>query len=469
METKRETFQDYPVYSLSEIAFSLHKVVERTYPQPYYIKAEILKLNYYPHSGHCYPELVEKEGNTIKAEMRAVIWASHYQRINERFIQITGNPLKENISILCLASIEFSPKHGLALHIQDIEPSYTLGEMVKNRNAVIERLKKEGVFTANKRLEMPLLPKRIAVISVETSKGFSDFMTTLNGNRYGYRFETELFPSILQGDKAIVGITGRLAEIEMRRQEFDCVVIVRGGGGDVGLSCYDEYEMARCVATFPLPVFTGIGHSTNLSVTDMVAHTYNITPTDVAFALIGYFQSFDEQVQECQKRLVEMAKVILADEQVKLVELDARRKIAVPKVISQSRNRLIQLSQDISLKSKGLLMFQRTLLQNASAGMERLSQARMSGERKELERLSESLKTLGPLCLSKQNERIGHLEDKIQLLHPENILKRGFSITRHNGKAILDASQLTNGDEIVTQVYAGEVKSRVETTMANPC
>ena len=467
METKRETFQDYPVYSLSEIAFSLHKVVERTYPQPYYIKAEILKLNYYPHSGHCYPELVEKEGNTIKAEMRAVIWASHYQRINERFIQITGNPLKENISILCLASIEFSPKHGLALHIQDIEPSYTLGEMVKNRNAVIERLKKEGVFTANKRLEMPLLPKRIAVISVETSKGFSDFMTTLNGNRYGYRFETELFPSILQGDKAIVGITGRLAEIEMRRQEFDCVVIVRGGGGDVGLSCYDEYEMARCVATFPLPVFTGIGHSTNLSVTDMVAHTYNITPTDVAFALIGYFQSFDEQVQECQKRLVEMAKVILADEQVKLVELDARRKIAVPKVLSQSRNRLIQLSQDIALKSKGLLMLQRTLLQNASAGMERLSQARMLSERKELERLSESLKTLGPLCLSKQNERIGHLEDKIQLLHPENILKRGFSITRHNGKAVTDASRLTSGDEIVTQVYAGEVKSRVETTINN--
>ncbi len=395
METKRETFHDHPVYSLSEIAFSLHKVVERTYPQPYFIKAEILKLNFYPHSGHCYPELVEKEGNAIKAEMRAIIWAANYQRINDRFVQITGNPLKENISILCLARIEFSPKHGLALHIEDIEPTYTLGEMVKNRNAVIERLKKEGVFTRNKNLQMPLLPKRIAVISVETSKGYSDFITTLNGNRYGYRFVTELFPSILQGDKAIVGITGRLAEIEMRQKEFDCVVIVRGGGGDVGLSCYDEYEMAHRVATFPLPVLTGIGHSTNLSVTDMVAHMYNITPTDVAFALIGYFQTFDEQVQECQGRIVEVSRRLLVDEQAKLL------------------------------------------------------------------RMTEAVRMLPVVRLTEQQGRVGVMEEKVRLLHPDNILKRGFSITRHNGKVITNATTLKSGDELQTQVYEGEITSVV--------
>lgn len=389
----RETFHDHPVYSLSEIAFSLHKVVERTYPQPYFIKAEILKLNFYPHSGHCYPELVEKEGNSIKAEMRAIIWAANYQRINDRFIQITGNPLKENISILCLARIEFSPKHGLALHIEDIEPTYTLGEMVKNRNAVIERLKKEGVFTANKRLEMPLLPKRIAVISVETSKGYSDFITTLNGNRYGYRFVTELFPSILQGDKAIAGITGRLAEIEMRQTEFDCVVIVRGGGGDVGLSCYDEYEMAHRVATFPLPVLTGIGHSTNLSVTDMVAHTYNITPTDVAFALIGYFQTFDEKLQECQSRIVEVSRRLLVDEQSKIL------------------------------------------------------------------RMTEAARMLPLVRLTEQQGRVGMIEEKVRLLHPENILKRGFSITRHNGKVVTNVADLKSGDELHTQVYEGEMTS----------
>jgi len=462
MENKRETFQDHPVYSLSEIAYSLHKVVERTYPQPYFIKAEILKLNFYPHSGHCYPELVEKEGNSIKAEMRAVIWASNYQRINDRFIQITGNPLKENISILCLARIEFSPKHGLALHIEDIEPTYTLGEMVKNRNAVIERLKKEGVFSANKRLKMPLLPKRVAVISVETSKGFSDFITTLNGNRYGYRFETELFPSILQGDKAIAGITGRLAEIKLRQSEFDCVVIVRGGGGDVGLSCYDDYEMALQVATFPLPVLTGIGHSTNLSVTDMVAYAYNITPTDVAFALIEYFQTFDEKVQECHQRLVEMTKIILSEEQNKLLELDARRKIAIPKVISQHRSALGQVSQTLMLKSKEIVLLKNTELKNIHNELLRISKDRMKDAGEDIVELMERIKTLLPLYMGRHKELIDGVESKVRLLHPDNILKRGFSITRFKGKAVSDASQLQPGDELITQVYQGEVHSEVK-------
>lgn len=418
METPRETFQDHPIYSLSEITMSLHRVVERTYPQPYYIKAEILKLNYYPHSGHCYPELVEKEGNSIKAEMRAVIWSANYQRINQRFLDITGNPLKENISILCLASIEFSPKHGLALHIQDVEPNYTLGEMMKNRKAVIERLQKEGVFMQNKNLKMPVLPKRIAVISVETSKGFSDFISTLNNNRYGYCFQTELFTSILQGDKAIVGITTRLDEIEKRQQDFDCVVIVRGGGGDVGLSCYDDYRMAHRVATFPLPVLTGIGHSTNLSVTDMVAHIYNITPTDVAFQLIGAFQKFDEKVN--------------------------------------------QLSQDLALKSKGVLMQHQARLINFQDALTRTAKYRLERSAVEVTNIADNLGNMAAHLMQRQQDVLSTLEDKVKLLHPDHILKRGFSITRLNGKAVVDASTMKSGDELVTQVYQGEVKSVVK-------
>lgn len=418
METPRETFQDHPIYSLSEITMSLHRVVERTYPQPYYIKAEILKLNYYPHSGHCYPELVEKEGNSIKAEMRAVIWSANYQRINQRFLDITGNPLKENISILCLASIEFSPKHGLALHIQDVEPNYTLGEMMKNRKAVIERLQKEGVFMQNKNLKMPVLPKRIAVISVETSKGFSDFISTLNNNRYGYCFQTELFTSILQGDKAIVGITTRLDEIEKRQQDFDCVVIVRGGGGDVGLSCYDDYRMAHRVATFPLPVLTGIGHSTNLSVTDMVAHIYNITPTDVAFQLIGAFQKFDEKVN--------------------------------------------QLSQDLALKSKGVLMQHQARLINFQDALTRTAKYRLERSAAEVTNIADNLGNMAAHLMQRQQDVLSTLEDKVKLLHPDHILKRGFSITRLNGKAVVDASTMKSGDELVTQVYQGEVKSVVK-------
>lgn len=461
MDSQRETFQGKPVFTLSEIAMSLHRVVERTYPQPYFIKAEILKLNYYPHSGHCYPELVEKEGNGIKAEMRAIIWSDSYKRINERFVQITGSPLKENIGILCLATIEFSPKHGLALHIQDIEPTYTLGEMVKNRNAVIARLKKEGVFTKNKNLPMPTLPKRIAVISVETSKGFSDFITTLNGNKSEYRFETELFPSILQGDKAVVGITGRLSEIEMRQNEFDVVVIVRGGGGDVGLSCYDEYEMAYKVATFPLPVFTGIGHSTNLSITDMVAHTYNITPTDVAFALIGYFTAFDEKVQEAFNAIAKRAQEIFADQKQQLLEFDASCRIAAPKILSGHRQQLGQFAQLVALKSKELLLIQGNALDQSWADVMRLYAERVSFERGQVQEVARQLEAEASRMLVRQQELVTTMEDKVRILHPDNILKRGFSITRHNGKAVTNAKGLKKGDELVTQLYKGEVTSVV--------
>lgn len=417
MDEQRETFHDHPVFTLSEIAMSLHRVVERTYPQPYFIKAEILKLNFYPHSGHCYPELVEKDGNSIKSEMRAVIWASNFQRINERFQQIAGTPLKENISILCLATIEFSPKHGLALHIQDIEPSYTLGEMLKNRNAVVERLKKEGVFDKNKQLTLPLLPKRIAVISVETSKGYSDFITTLKENRYGYSFATELFPSILQGDKAITGIKDRLAEIALRPGDFDCVVIVRGGGGDVGLSCYDDYGLAYQVATFPMPIFTGIGHSTNLSVTDMVAFSSNITPTDVAFSLLQYFITFDEQLRDLQRQMVEKAKDTLLSNKMFLGQTNERLSMFARMLIQQNRTQLDTYAEQLTREANAMLAHQLDILKS--------------------------------------------LEEKLVLLNPASILKRGFSITRLNGKAVTSANQLQPGDTLVTQVFEGEVTSVV--------
>ena len=461
-DNPRETFNDHPVYTLSEIAMSLHRVVERTYPQPYYIKAEVLKLNFYPHSGHCYPELVEKENNAIKAEMRAIIWATNFQRINQRFEQITGEKLKEDISILCLASIEFSPKHGLALHIQDIEPTYTLGEMVKNKLAVIERLKKEGVFTQNKSLQLPLVPKRIAVISVETSKGYSDFITTLANNRYGYCFQTELFPSILQGEKAIMGITGRLAEIELRRDEFDCVAIVRGGGGDVGLSCYDDYRMAQCVATFPLPVLTGIGHSTNQTVTDMVAHTFNITPTDVAFFLIGHYRKFEEKLQQAFDLLARRAREIIAMERQHLVELDAARRIAVPRMLAEQHRLLGTFAQQVAIKSKELLLTQGGVLSNLGQKLKLLQEERLGQGRSGLGQMAERIATASSQLVQRQREQLDNMEDKIRLLHPDNILKRGFSITRLKGKAVTSAEALRAGDHIVTQLYEGEVKSIVE-------
>ena len=459
---ERETFNNHTVYSLSDVAMSIHKMIERTYTRPYYIKAEILKLNYYPYSGHCYPELVEREGNTIKTEMRAVIWSTHFQDINRRFQQITGEPLKENIRILCLATIQFSPKHGLALHIEDIEPTYTLGEMVKNRQEVIARLKKEGLFDKNRSLPMPLLPKRVAVISVETSKGYSDFMQTLQQNEYGYRFKTELFPSILQGDKAITGIMGRLGEIAQRQDDFDVVVIVRGGGGDVGMSCYDDYELTRNVATFPMPVLTGIGHSTNLTVTDMVAHANFITPTDVAFSLLAAFRHFDEQLEDAMSRIVQRVQQQISDSRQDMLKVETTLQYKLPKVLDLHRNILADTYKDLVFKSKELMMNQHFKLKEIMREVTKSTQIQAQHSRQLLTTMEERLPRECRALLKRRTHDFTAVEEKLQLLSPENVLKRGYSITLKNGKAVTDAAELQAGDKLVTRFYQGGVVSTVE-------
>lgn len=414
----RETFNNRPIYTLSEVAQSLQNVISRTYTNSYYIKAEILKLNYYPHSGHCFPELAEKENGKIKAEMRAIIWSSQFQSINERFLSITGEPLKESINILCLAKVEFSTRYGLALHIEDIEPIYTLGEMERNRREAIAKLKKEGVFNANKQLKLPLVPKRIAVISVETSKGFSDFMVTLQKNSWGYKFECELFPSILQGDKAIITISQQISEIHKRKQDFDCIVIVRGGGGDVGLSCYDDYSLAKAIATAPLPIISGIGHATNETVSGMVSYANKITPTEVAYFLIQQFHNFSIAVEELQSAITTYALEILKDENHYFTQ--------VKQLIKHTCDKYCTLkSQDIINEQFKLKNY---ITQNFNKAHFNLSEA----------------------------------ETTIKLLHPENVLKRGYSITRQNGKAIRNADEINSQELIITQLYNGTLKSKIE-------
>lgn len=413
----RETFNNRPIYTLSEITQSLQNVISRTYTHSYYVKAEILKLNYYPHSGHCFPELVEKENGKIKTEMRAIIWSSQFQTINDRFITITGEPLKENISILCLASVEFSARYGLSLHIEDVEPIYTLGEMERNRREAIAKLKKEGVFDANKKLKLALVPKRVAVISVETSKGFSDFMVTLQQNSWNYKFECELFPSILQGDKAIVTISQQIAEIVKRQQEFDCIVIVRGGGGDVGLSCYDDYSLAKTIATAPLPIIAGIGHSTNETVSGMVAFANKITPTEVAYFLIQQYHNFSIAVEECQTNISNAAFNILKEENF---------------FFSQIGNFIRHSAEKFS-----------------------------SLKKQQVESESLKLKSETKILLDKKVYQLKELKTKVDLLHPDNVLKRGYSITMQNGKAIRNADEIVD-DIIITKLYKGTIKSKIE-------
>ena len=412
------SFNDKPVYTLTQVGQSIQSMIERTYKHPYYIQAEMIKLNRYPRSGHCFPELVEKEENRVKAQMRAVIWRNDFERINENFVRMTGEPLKDGITILCLATIQYSPQYGMALFIQNIEPAFTLGEMARNRLQTIARLKQEGVFEANKLLEMPLVPQRVAVISIETSKGYSDFMVTLQGNKQGYQFDTELFPSLLQGDKAVDTMLQQLNLIEKRKEEFDCVAIIRGGGGDVGLSCYDQYALAQRVATFPLPVLSGIGHSTNETITEMVSFANKITPTEVAYFLISRFAEFEQRLDDLGIALVQSVRWMLERENASLAQCEADFRLSFHRRLAAEQFALDKARSDIYIYSKQLL---------TAAGT-----------------------------------RFAHFEEKMQLLDPANILRRGFSITMLNGKPVTDAAQLPEGTVIETTLYEGSVKSVVQ-------
>jgi exodeoxyribonuclease VII large subunit len=286
-------------------------------------------------------------------------------------------------------------------------------------------------------------------------------MQTLHQNEQGYKFHTELFPSILQGDKAITGITSQLQKIEQRRDDFDVVVIVRGGGGDVGMSCYDDYDLTHRVATFPLPVLTGIGHSTNLTVTDMVAHVRFITPTEVAVSLIDHFRRFEEQLNDNMSRIVQNVRSRLAETRQALVLTETAFQYKLPKIMDGHRNRLGELSKTLVYKSKELTMNATFRLKSLAQEADRSMQVRLNGERQRLDRLREQLPKGTVAMLQKRARECDNIEGKLRLLSPENVLRRGYSITMKEGRAVTDAKSLQPGDHIVTRFYEGEVTSTV--------
>src|SRR5690606_21612001 len=217
--------------------------------------------------------------------------------------------------ILFQATISYDPVYGLTLRILDIDPVHALGELQREKLASINRLNEEGGFKANKSLDFPVVPKRLAIISAESSKGYADFLKILQHNRWGYRFEQALFPALLQGDKSVQAIIGQLELIAQRRDAYDVVAIIRGGGGDVGLSSYNNYLLASAIARFPIPVLTGIGHSTNETVSEMVAYQNAITPSELADFLIQRFHRFAEPVNQARETIMRKAKQLIIQEQ----------------------------------------------------------------------------------------------------------------------------------------------------------
>lgn len=446
-------------YSLYEITESISRMFSKHYASPYWIKAEISKLNLYPHSGHCYPDLVERINGKVKSQVRGIIWRDDLHNISRKFEETTREPMREGINIMFQAWIKYSSEYGLSLQIIDIEPLFTLGELAKEKMETLDRLKKEGIFYNNGLLQMPLLPKRLAVISASTSKGYSDLMVTLKDNRYGYRFHVQLFHALLQGDGAVESIRNQLLAIKKKYTQFDAVLIIRGGGDEIGMACYDHYSLAREVACFPIPVISGIGHSTNETVVEMVSNINKITPTDVAHYLIGCFQTFDQRIQNAFQMLQLASKAILETSKNHFSQTSNHFALSSQTFVNQEKEILGQTARVIRDSVNSSVFNHRMALGRFENALQSEPYRIVQQHQINLLQHQKLLQLHNNLLLKKNNTLLENLEHKVKILDPQSVIKRGFTITRHAGKPIPPGFVPEEGLAIETEHLNGKFTS----------
>ncbi|MCA6074777.1 exodeoxyribonuclease VII large subunit [Fulvivirga sedimenti] len=406
---------------LLELNQLIRSTLDNNLEPSYWVVAEVaeLRLN---QKGHCYLDLIEKEDDRLVARIRATIWAYTFRGLSAWFESITGKPLQNGMTVLCNVSVEYHELYGMSLNIREIDPRFTLGERARKRQEIIERLTREGVVDMNKSVALPVAPLRIAVISSPTAAGFGDFSDQLKNNLYGYAFRTRLFKAVMQGDEAPPSIIDALNRIHNSINSFDVVVIIRGGGAQVDLDCFDTYDLANHVAQFPLPVLTGIGHERDETILDLVAHTRLKTPTAVAEFLIGGVRSYEERMINHFETIAYHAQQRLKYENQRLKNLEYRLKSGVRKVTSQ---------QDLLLEKR-------------------------SGQ----------LKAAARKFLSMKMERLRIASKSLELVHPDNILKRGYTLTTLNGKSIHQV-ELKEGDTITTYTINKKINSQITTINNN--
>jgi len=463
-----EIVDNKQVFTLYEVASSIRKTLAERYTSAFWIKTEINKLNIYAKSGHCFPELVDKKEGKIQAEMRATIWKTDFDRINQNFKKVVNEPLKDGIKVLLLATISYEPKYGLSLVIRDIDPGYSLGELEKEKKETIDKLQREGLFGKNQLLPLALLPKRIAIISVDTSKGYSDFIKVIDQNIFGYRFFHMLFPAVLQGEASIASITRQLRNIKKIKKHFDAVAIIRGGGGDVGLSSFNNYQLAKAICSFPLPVFTGIGHSTNLTVSEMVAYQNAITPTELADFFLQKFHDFSVPVQHAEEVLIKRVPLFLINCKTDFKNITHQFKTTTKNHLAGHKKEIHYLSTGLLQETRFRINNEREVLSNIKQNVLKSTKDLMKIENLELTRSQNTIQKESLRFFVQQLDQLKNTEKIIQLVDPMNVVKRGYTITSVNGKNLRSIKQIKEGDVLNTLTSDGNINSKIINIEKNP-
>lgn len=476
--------------SLSELQRQVKGSLEDSFSMPVWVKAEISEMTV-NRSGHCYLDLVETEEgtDTVVARCRATIWSYTFRMLKPYFETTTGQVFTQGLKVLLQAKIEYHEVYGFSLNIRDIDPVYTLGDMARQRREIILRLEEAGVLEMNKELELPLVPQRIAVISSPTAAGLQDFLDQLHNNPHKFVFYTKLFPAVMQGMEAPRSITSALEQIFQHEQLFDAVVIIRGGGAQIDLACFDQYDLAFNVAQFPLPVITGIGHDKDDTVIDMVAHTRMKTPTAVAEFLISGALQFSQQLGELETHFTDVVNDQLKEYQNRLSDAADQLSLMVNRLIVNQYNRLniVRIHLDnqsgVFIKNqfselKGLTTdtknrFSRTvtrqfhLLKQSGNRLSYTFRGQLLKNKNQLVQYQQLVKIRTIESIRTENRNLEQIQEKLRLVDPQNILKRGYSITMMNGKILKSVQLVKEGDLVETRLSDGSIRSRVDKIKLN--
>ena len=447
--------------SLSELNTLVKDTVQAGFPGKYNIVAEISEFN--ESRGHVYLELIEKDkDDQLKAKARATIWANTYRMLKPYFESTTGHHLQAGLKILIVITVEFHEIYGLSLNIKDIDPTYTIGDIEQKRLAVIKKLEDEGVLEMNKELTFPAVAQRIAVISSETAAGYGDFSDQLSENTYGFKFEIKLFQSAMQGEETESSIIEALEKIYESIDDFDIVVIIRGGGSKSDLSWFDSYEIAVNIAQFPIPIITGIGHERDESVADMVAYTNLKTPTAAAEFIINEVLAFYTYLNELGNNFFELVKTKLLKEKNQLEHIRNSIHPLFLKIISAEESELKLIKERVRNSIKENISDHMYKLDLYPSATKNILISIINNKAGSLDVIEMNLKNKVSGYFSKQKHELEVFEQKNNFLNPDNVLKRGYSLTTYKGKTIKSIKDISNNDIVETKLIDGSFKSKVE-------
>ncbi|MBQ0073274.1 MAG: exodeoxyribonuclease VII large subunit [Prevotella sp.] len=423
--------------TLSELNGLVKEVITLSLDGDFWVEAELASVH--ESRGHCYMELVEKQerNNTPVAQARACCWCNTWMRLEPKFIRTTGETLHAGMKVLLRVKANFHEAYGFSWIVNDIDPTYTLGDMARRRQEILQILKDEGVIDLNKSLSIPMFAKRIAVISSATAAGYGDFCNQLVDNDYGFAFTTRLFPAVMQGEGVEQSVINALDNINEEIDNFDVVVIIRGGGSTADLSGFDTLALAENVANFPLPIITGIGHDRDQSVLDVIACVSMKTPTAVAAFLIDNLANTLDTINDITQRI----------------------STAVRNKMERENMRIQRIEQYISTAFSIKKIKAESMLNDYASRIRNAISQRLLIEQNRITTIQQRLPLTLKGRIERENMRLQLLEQRTRAVDPINILRRGYSITLHNGISVKDPATLKQGDEITILVENGVINA----------